>query len=438
MHHNILNHIPYGIAKLSPKGDFLFVNKKLLDLKKTSKKEMLGQTIFDFCTQDKVDELKRLFKTLNKGLKNNLSFEHKYKDIDLKIELTKDDNNDIIACFLDVTIEKILEQQVLEDQENLKRLDDAIKGANIGVWDFFPQEGRILANETWVTQKKYKDKDFRENSDLFCDVLNGLEKWASIVHPDDLEPTVALIEKHLNGETDIYEAEFRMMCADGKYRWIYDVGQVFLRDSKGTAIRMNGAHIDITHIKSLQKELEVKTEELKVLASLDPLTKLYNRRYFSEVSEHIFHLAQRDTVNLSVIMIDIDKFKTVNDTHGHKTGDKVIVSLSDALQELIRSSDIICRYGGEEFLILLPNTDTKGATSMSNKINNRIDEIMIDTNDKTPLKFTVSMGVSEVHLQKDQTIEEAIDRADIALYEAKNSGRNQVFIHDFLTTSKGY
>ena len=187
-----------------------------------------------------------------------------------------------------------------------------------------------------------------------------------------------------------------------------------------------------------QKKLEVKTEELKVLASLDPLTKLYNRRYFSEVSEHIFHLAQRDTVNLSVIMIDIDKFKTVNDTHGHKTGDKVIVSLSDALQELIRSSDIICRYGGEEFLILLPNTDTKGATSMSNKINNRIDEIMIDTNDKTPLKFTVSMGVSEVHLQKDQTIEEAIDRADIALYEAKNSGRNQVFIHDFLTTSKGY
>ncbi|SFV67347.1 diguanylate cyclase (GGDEF domain) [hydrothermal vent metagenome] len=131
-------------------------------------------------------------------------------------------------------------------------------------------------------------------------------------------------------------------------------------------------------------------------------------------------------MNLSVIMIDIDKFKTVNDTHGHKTGDKVIVSLSDALKELIRSSDIICRYGGEEFLILLPNTDTKGAT------------IMIDTDYKTPLKFTVSMGVSEVHLQKDQTIEEAIDRADIALYEAKNSGRNQVFIHDFLTTNKGY
>jgi len=438
MHHNILNHIPYGIAKLSPKGEFLFVNEKLSNLKKTSKKEMLTHTIFDFCTQENVCELKKLFKDLNKGQHNNLSFEHRYKGIDLKIELTKDDNNDIIACFLDITNEKILEKQVLADQENLKRLNNAIKGANIGVWDFFPQEGIILANEIWVTQKKYKDEDFRENSDLFSDVLNGLEKWASIVHPDDLEATGVLIEKHLNGETEIYEAEFRMMCGDGEYRWIYDVGQVFQRDEEGKAIRMNGVHIDITHIKSLQEKLEVKTEELKLLASLDPLTKLYNRRYFSETSEHIFHLAQRNTVKLSVIMIDIDKFKSVNDTYGHKTGDKVIISLSSALKELTRSSDIICRYGGEEFLILLPSTDTKGATSMSQKINNRINVIMINTDNNMPLKFTVSMGISEVDLQKDKTIEEAIDRADIALYEAKNRGRNQVFIHDFLTTSKVY
>ncbi|MBL1245027.1 MAG: diguanylate cyclase [Sulfurimonas sp.] len=436
MHHNILNAIPYGIAKLSPKGEFLFVNKKLSTLKKTSKKEMLIHTIFDFCTQENVCELKKLFKDLNKGQHNNLSFEQRYKGIDLKIELTKDDNNNIVACFLDVSAEKILKQQVLEDQENLKRLDNAIKGANIGVWDFFPQEGRILANETWVTQKKYKDEDFREKSTLFYEVTDGLEKWASIVHPDDLEPTCALIEKHLNGETEIYEAEFRMICGDGEYRWIYDVGQVFQRDEEGKAIRMNGVHIDITHIKSLQKELEVKTEELKLLASLDPLTKLYNRRYFSETSEHIFKLAQRDTINLSVIMIDIDKFKTINDTYGHKNGDKVIVSFANVLKSITRNSDIICRYGGEEFLILLPSTDTKGATSMSQKINNRINMIMISTDNKMPLKFTVSMGISEVDLQKDKTIEEAIDRADIALYEAKNKGRNQVFIHDFLTTSK--
>ncbi|MDQ7044192.1 MAG: diguanylate cyclase, partial [Sulfurimonas sp.] len=425
---------PHAIAMLSSQGEFLFVNTKLLDLKNISEKEILSQTIFDFCTQNDTEGLKKLFKNLNEGLEDNYIFEYTYKNREFKIELTKDDNSDVVVCFSDITNEKMLEKQVQEDKENLKRLNDAVKGANIGVWDFFPQEGRILANETWVAQKKYKDEDFREGGALFCEVRDDLKKWASIVHPEDLELTGALIQKHLDGDSEVYESEFRMMCGDGKYRWFYDVGQVFQRDEEGKAIRMNGVHVDITHIKNLQKELEVKTEELEVLASLDPLTKLYNRRYFSEASEYIFNLAQREARNLSVIMIDIDKFKIVNDTYGHKTGDSVILELASALKELKRNCDIVCRYGGEEFLILLPNTDTQGAISMSKKINRRIKEIRINSDNKVPFKLTVSMGVSQVNLQKDKTIEEAIHRADIALYQAKDAGRNKVIIHDFLST----
>ena len=110
-------------------------------------------------------------------------------------------------------------------------------------------------------------------------------------------------------------------------------------------------------IKVRTKDLEETQKELKLLASTDPMTKLYNRRYFTEVSGHIFDLSKREGKDLSLIMLDIDHFKKINDTYGHKIGDSVIIALADIMQEQTRQSDIVCRFGGEEFLILLPDTN---------------------------------------------------------------------------------
>ncbi len=181
-------------------------------------------------------------------------------------------------------------------------------------------------------------------------------------------------------------------------------------------------------LSRVKKELKHKEmiEDLKFLASTDSMTKLYNRRYFTEISDFILNLMKREKQNLSVIMIDIDNFKSVNDTYGHKVGDDVIIALANKLIKYQRQSDIVCRYGGEEFVILLPNTSIEGATILAQKIRKDVELLTINISSNKDLKFTISLGISQVDLENETSIEVALKRADDALYEAKENGRNKV------------
>ena len=175
----------------------------------------------------------------------------------------------------------------------------------------------------------------------------------------------------------------------------------------------------------LVKDLKQSNEKLNYLATTDPMTKLYNRRYFIEMAEQFLKIMHRNKQKISVALLDIDKFKNINDTYGHQAGDKVIIHFAEALQGLVRKSDILCRFGGEEFIILLPHTALRGAVSLSEKIREEIGKLNIPVSDKKILNVTVSIGVSEVEYN-DKDINDAIARADVALYGAKNSGRNRV------------
>ncbi|NOQ29566.1 MAG: diguanylate cyclase [Helicobacteraceae bacterium] len=183
-----------------------------------------------------------------------------------------------------------------------------------------------------------------------------------------------------------------------------------------------------TQVKLVQqaKELEKAQEKLKLLALLDPLTKLYNRRYLTKISENMLDLSKREKQDLSIIILDIDKFKNVNDTYGHQVGDDVIVTLSNKLIEQQRKSDIICRYGGEEFVILLPNTSVEGAAIVAEKIRQDIEALVIKLEVNKELKISASLGISQIDVKKENNIELALKRADKALYKAKGSGRNRI------------
>lgn len=174
------------------------------------------------------------------------------------------------------------------------------------------------------------------------------------------------------------------------------------------------------HVQNLQNEL-------RVLASTDPMTKLYNRRYFTKVSAHALDLAKKDNQNLSIIILDIDKFKNINDTYGHQVGDNVIILLAQKLMEYQRKSDIVCRYGGEEFVILLPNTSQDEAKVVAEKIRADIASFTIKLLNTKSLKITISSGVSQIDIENEVNIELALKRADDALYKAKVGGRNRVF-----------
>ena len=183
------------------------------------------------------------------------------------------------------------------------------------------------------------------------------------------------------------------------------------------------------HIENLDQKVQEKTQELKHLSDTDPMTGLWNRRYFTATANTIWSLAQRDQTELSVIMLDIDWFKQVNDTYGHHTGDEVIVALAQVLKDSVRQSDLICRFGGEEFILLLPETSLEGAVVIAEKIRKTIEEMRIVTETGDPVHFTVSVGVSQMDPQHDPDIETTIRRADEALYRAKESGRNRTVSH---------
>lgn len=176
------------------------------------------------------------------------------------------------------------------------------------------------------------------------------------------------------------------------------------------------------------QELEEKNRELEILATTDPLTKVYNRRHFTASSEDILKATKVESKPISLIMIDIDKFKDVNDTYGHQVGDKVIISLVEMLKKHTRSSDIICRFGGEEFIALLPNTELAVAQTIAQRVRVAVKRSRVDIEDGRSVEYTISLGVSEYNNMANESMEALIHRADHALYRAKESGRDRVCV----------
>ena len=184
-------------------------------------------------------------------------------------------------------------------------------------------------------------------------------------------------------------------------------------------------------LTTLEHKVEERTKELKHLASIDPMTNLYNRRYFTEVSQSVLDLAKRDKSEISIMLLDIDHFKNVNDSYGHKVGDDALNKLAKIFQDISRESDIVSRWGGEEFVILLPETNMDGALTLSEKIRTEVEKSVILLEDGRELSLTVSIGISQVNYQEDISLEASIHRADEALYEAKASGRNRVCLASY-------
>lgn len=179
----------------------------------------------------------------------------------------------------------------------------------------------------------------------------------------------------------------------------------------------------------LKKIAEAKRQRslqnLAAQSMKDPLTGSFNRRYLEQRLASEVKLAHRHGKPLALVMLDMDKFKAVNDTHGHSIGDLVLVQLAEATKKVMRETDALVRYGGEEFVVLLPETDLAGAQRLAEKIREAV-EASVFGDDGHVLKLTCSLGVAAL-LEKEAG-PELIDRADKALYEAKSSGRNRVVI----------
>lgn len=168
-----------------------------------------------------------------------------------------------------------------------------------------------------------------------------------------------------------------------------------------------------------------KQQSLKQKAVIDPLTHLYNRGYFNRHMEREFRRSKRYNVPLSLIMLDIDHFKNINDTYGHLTGDKVLIELAARLNKLSRDVDIVARYGGEEFVLILPETNGKACMMIAERLRAAIEGLGVKSGDTT-VHISISLGLVSIPETEAASVNQMVSIADQAMYRAKQAGRNQI------------
>lgn len=177
----------------------------------------------------------------------------------------------------------------------------------------------------------------------------------------------------------------------------------------------------IDELVGLRRSLADLSEQVHT----DPLTGLANYRYFSRALEQELERTQRSGQPTTLVMLDIDFFKRVNDQWGHEVGNQALIHLAGLLLKTVRKLDIPCRYGGEEFAIILPNTDLSASLPVAERVRQTIDESPLRIG-KERLRLTVSLGVDSYRLGEELTTEQLVQRADHFLYQAKQAGRNQL------------
>lgn len=306
-------------------------------------------------------------------------------------------------------LESLVEEYQRENIEE-EKLNYAWTG-NLGRWYWNFQTNIVTFNPLKVTTLGYDIEDIPERPDY--------QYFTEKLHPEDYEVAMTAMREHLNGSKSVYETEYRIKTKDGKWRWYYDLGKITKRDEEGKPLLVAGIVFDITERKELQNKLEEQNELLEKLATIDELTKLLNRRTVYSKLKYEMDRAQRYKNPLSIMMIDIDHFKQVNDNYGHMRGDDVLREVAATISRGVRRTDIPGRYGGEEFLVIFPNSNLDESLVVAERIRVGVSELKYDDD----LSVTISCGVKTY---EGETIEELLRKADEKLYEAKEQGRNRV------------
>ncbi|QEK11407.1 sensor domain-containing diguanylate cyclase [Crassaminicella thermophila] len=237
------------------------------------------------------------------------------------------------------------------------------------------------------------------------------DQWRKIVHPDDLCRVNKEVRQLLLGKT--YIMEFRILTPDGQIRWIQNRG-IPIKDHCNKLIRLDGVVIDITQRKKMEEKIEY-------MAYYDFLTALPNRILLNEYFLASKNEAKKKRQQLAILFIDLDGFKFVNDTFGHEMGDLLLKDIAKRLKSILREKDMVCRIGGDEFILLLGNISKEQAASIAQRIIHVLSEVFIFQNNQ--LMISASIGIS-IYPKDGMNIETLIKKADDAMYAAKRNGKN--------------
>jgi diguanylate cyclase (GGDEF)-like protein/PAS domain S-box-containing protein len=299
---------------------------------------------------------------------------------------------------LDVTERRRAEAALRESEE---RYALAVRGANDGIWDWDLTTGRIYYSPRWKAMLGRDDDGIGDSP----------SEWFDAVHPDDLSRVRAGLDAALAGRKAHFEEEFRIRHRDGSFRWVLGRGFA-LRGEDGVAYRMAGAQTDVTDRRAF-----------------DPLTGLPNRALFVEHLEAAFGRARRRHGYLfAVLFLDVDRFKLINDSLGHLAGDELLTALAKRLAGCVRPDDVVGRFGGDEFAILLDNVaGPEDGTRVAERILAALRAPVEIKGSDAAISASIGIAFSATGYQ---AAEELLRDADTAMYRAKALGRDRFEVFD--------
>ncbi|MDE1982320.1 MAG: EAL domain-containing protein [Betaproteobacteria bacterium] len=281
----------------------------------------------------------------------------------------------------------------------------ALEGSNMGVWDWHLNTDLVFRSGQWHEIYGYSEGEVGATA----------QDGRKLIHPDDLTQAIQDIQDHLAGKTPFFKSEFRLRCKDGSWKWTQSRGMIVSTSPDGRPLRLIGTHTDISERKHSEAEM------LR-LAHYDAITALPNRILFLDRFEQEIRKAQRHRQSLALMFIDLDRFKEINDTLGHDTGDQLLRETGQRLQGCVRATDTVARLGGDEFTVLLTHLEDMNHVD-------RIAQTILDHIAK-PYQFgdemvyvTGSIGIT-LYPHDSTDMETLVKNADQAMYAAKNNGRN--------------
>lgn len=291
-------------------------------------------------------------------------------------------------------------QKLHEVQQSLAL---AIRASNTGLWDWDIRGDKTYFSPEWKAQLGYQDDE----------LPNEFSIWESLLHPEDRKSALARVRDFLSSDHAAYESEFRLRHRDGSYRWILARGEKQC-DANGKPIRLLGSHIDVSERKQAEQNIQL-------LVNYDALTGLPNRILLNDRAGRLISAAQRDRTRVALLFLDLDRFKNVNDTLGHRMGDKLLIEVGKRLLAAVRDKDTAARIGGDEFVLMLADAEINGVAHVASKLLASISQpYQIDQHE---LVVTPSIGIA-IYPDDGADFEALYRSADIAMYRAKHNGRN--------------
>lgn len=315
------------------------------------------------------------------------------------------------------SVEQVLIAALGETERRFRLISDY---APAMIWICDPSGTRDYANRAW-TEFVGAAEDTAPGND-----------WCAWVHPDDVEAYGAFIRERL-ATPHPGEVEYRLRRADGQWRWVLERIQP-RQDSVGTFVGLIASAVDITAIKlseamlaranrELEAEVARRTAEIERLMLTDPLTGVGNRRRLVETLERAIERARREDAPLGIVFLDLDHFKRINDRWGHTIGDRVLTRVAGVLRANVASRDTVCRYGGEEFVVVLEDTALDDCFKTAERLRAAIGRIRLIAIDE-PISASAGLALWSPGL----TVDTFLAEADEALYGAKQAGRDRTRI----------